>query len=276
MRMTGFIVLHLVMLVYIPLYTHAGTNVIDRIIAVVNNEIITLSELEKYKSLMSTNTPEQSNPADINRRLLNQMIEKKMIVQEAKELEIEVRERDVDIAVENVLKRNKVSMKEMKEQMTKQGITLEEYRELIKVEILQSQVVSRQVQSAINITDNEIQKYYEQNIKPKEKPGARVRIQQILLTIPHDSTAENITEIEKRTSAIREKIVTGEKFEKMAVTYSQGPAAKMGGDLGYFHKGELLPPIEESAFSLEEGQLSPVIKTNVGFHLIKLIDKKPS
>ena len=125
--MTGFIVLHLVMLVYIPLYTHAGTNVIDRIIAVVNNEIITLSELEKYKSLMSTNTPEQSNPADINRRLLNQMIEKKMIVQEAKELEIEVKERDVDLAIENVLKRNKVSMKEMKEQMTKQGITLEEY-----------------------------------------------------------------------------------------------------------------------------------------------------
>jgi peptidyl-prolyl cis-trans isomerase SurA len=273
MRKTGFVLVQSLMIFYFSFYAQAGTAVIDRIVAMVNGEIITLSELERFKSLVYMGTPEKPGSAEINRRLLDQIIDKRIIKQEAKKLEIKVSRRDVDMAIEDILARNKITLKALQENLVKEGATLEEYRGLLEAEIIQSQVLSQQIQSRIAITDKDIEKYYEQNIKPKEKPGMRVRIQQILFLIPKDSTTEKIAEIEKSAAEIREIIAKGEDFGKMAVTYSQGPAARMGGDLGYFHKGELLPAIEKTAFSMEKGQLSHVIRTPVGFHLIKVLDK---
>jgi len=251
----------------------AKTALIDRIVAVVNGEIITLSQLEEFKKLMYMGQPQKPAGADVDRNLLNQLIEKKVIIQEAKNLEIEVTRKDVDGALEEIVKRNKITLKQMEEYLIKEGSTLEEYREVLKEEIIHSQAVGRQVTAKITMTDQEIQQYYDDVIKPKEKPGARVRIQQILLMIPKDSTPEKTAAMEKTAAEIREKITGGAQFAKMAADYSQGPAAKIGGDLGYFHKGELLPSIEKAAFSMETGQLSPVIRTAVGFHLIKVLDK---
>ena len=254
----------------------AANNLIDRIVAVVNGEIITMAELEKNISVMMPEAANKPKGPDIYRQGLMQMVEKKLIEQEAKKLKVEVNDRDVDRAVEQMLQGNKISLKDLTAALTEQGMTIEEYRDFLRAELIRSQVVGQQVQAKVSITDEDMIAYYEKNLKPEEKPGARVRLQQILLAVPPNGSEEDAARLEKTLQDIREKILGGENFGRMAAMYSQGPAAKTGGDLGYFHKGEMMPEIETAAFSIEEGAVSPVIKTQAGFHLIKVLDKSES
>ncbi len=272
MKSTGLVLIQIALLFYHCLNVNADTELIDRIVAVVNDEIITFSELNKSKTLMQSGMPSKVNSPDFDRKLLSQMIDKKIIVQEAKNLDIHVKKKEIDTAIENVLERNKITLKTLKEGLAQQGTTLEEYREMMKEDIIQSHVVGRQVHANITITEDDIRDYYEKNIKPKEKPGERVRIQQILLLAPKKNAPETEEAIEKSINEIRERILSGENFGKLAAAFSQGPAARAGGDLGYFHRGELMPAIENAAFSMKKGEVSSVIKTTIGFHLIKLIN----
>lgn len=258
------------------LYARADTELIDRIVAVVNGEIITYSELNKYKGLMYMGTDGRSGGLDFDRKILAQMVDKRIVVQEAKKLNIEVKQKEIDQGVESILMRNKITLEVLKESLVKEGSTLEEYRQLLREEIMHSQAVGRRIHANISITDKDIMQYYEQNMKTKEKSGERVRIQQIVLLTQKDASPTQKMEIEKSVNEIREKVSAGEDFGKMAVAYSQGPVARTGGDLGYFHKGELMIEIEEVAFRLEKGEISPVIKTSLGYHLIKVLDKGKS
>lgn len=259
-----------------PLSALDNAGMVDRILALVNSDIITLSELEKFKALMNMTAPEDAAPAEADRQLLDQLIERKMIEHEAGKLEIDVKEKEVDQAFDDILKRNKITVQLLQEHLAKQRLTLAEYRKMLRSEIVQSQVIGRQVHATIAISDKDMEDFYVQNIKPQDKPGARVRLRQILLAIPPDSPAKKVSEIERTASQIREKIAAGEDFAKMAAAYSQGPEAQLGGDLGYFARGELLPELEQAAFALEQGQLSPVIRTAVGFHIIRVEEKDAS
>jgi len=251
----------------------AETVVLDRIVAVVNEEIITQADLDKFKNILYMGAEQKPSGMQADMQLLNQMVEKTLILQEAKVLEIEVTQVQLQRAVDDIVRKNNMTLEKFKEQITQAGIKFEDYRDLYKSEIIQSQVISQKVQAKISITDQEVEEYYNEKIKPDEKAGARVRIQQILFGIMKDALPEDIAIIEKRAAEVHKKLREGEFFEKMAFTYSQGPAAKTGGDIGYFHRGETLPEIEKAAFGMDVGEISPVIRTIIGFHIIKLIDK---
>lgn len=246
---------------------------VDRIVAIVNDEIITLADLERFKNLLYMDSPQRPAGPQANLQLLNQLVEKKLMLHEARALDIDVTETQLQKAVDDVIQKTGNSPEDFKQALKKSGITFEEYRQLMKSELIQSQLITQKVQAKISITDAEAEAYYNENIKPDEKPGARVRIQQILLPVAKNAAAGEIAEIEKAAAEVHQRLKNGEVFARMAAAYSQGPAAKTGGDLGYFHRGEILPEIEKAAFSMEPGETSPVIRTIVGFHIIKLLDK---
>jgi len=246
---------------------------LDRIVAIVNDEIITLADLERFKEIMYMDAEQKPSGPQANLQLLNQLVEKKLILQEAKTLEIEVKEVQLKSAMDDVIKRSNTTLENFKELIKRSGITFEEYQDLLKTELIQSQVISQRVQAKISINDEEAEAYYKEKIQPDEKPGERVRIQQILFAVPKGSGLEDIQVIEKKAAEVHKNLLDGESFGKMVVDYSQGPAAQSGGDLGYFHRGEILPEIEKAAFGMEVGEISPVIRSMVGFHIIKLIDK---
>ncbi len=247
--------------------------VVDRILATVNGEIITLSEFEKYKSLILMGTPEKPADADTDRQLLSQLIEKKIVLQEAKKLDITLKDKDIEHALEDVQRRNKIDLKTLEREIIKQGATLEDYKKILGDEILQSHTIGRAVHAKINVTEKDIQEFYEQNVKGKERKGARVRIQQILLLIPNGAAPGKISDIEKRIQDLYRKIKAGDDFGKLAVQNSQGAGAQLGGDIGFFYKDELMPEIEKMAFSLNKGEVSPVFRTEIGFHIIKVLDR---
>jgi peptidyl-prolyl cis-trans isomerase SurA len=252
---------------------------IDRIVAVVNNEVITLSDLNKVTTLMFAGvdknqafTDEQRS--EIQQKALEQLVEKKLIEQKAKEFSIKVDDKEVSRAVEDVLKKNNISLEQLKEILKKDGSSIEEYRKMLRSEILQSKVIGREVRAKVTITDKDIQEYYEKNVKHQEKPGEKVRIQQIFLAIPPDMTPKQVEKLTSQLEEIKAKIVAGEDFGQMAAKHSQDPSAREGGDMGYFGRGELLPLMENVAFSLQPGEVSQVTRTPAGLHLIKVIDKK--
>jgi len=251
----------------------ADTAMIDRILATVNGDIITLSEFGRFKALMYMGSPEKPAGREADRELLNSLIEKKLLLQEAKRLEVEVKGKEVEDALEDMLKRNNINVKTLREELAKQGATVEDYKILLKEELMQSHVVGRQVHSKISITDKDVEDYYRKNMQSGEKKGPRVRIQQILLLLPRDASPGKAGEVERSAADVHQKLVAGDSFEELAAMYSEGAEAKTGGDLGYFHKGELMPEIEKVAFDLKEGEVSPVIKTALGFHIIKVLKK---
>ena len=251
----------------------AETVMLDRIVAVVNDEIITLAELEKFKDILYMGAEQKPLDPQANLQLINQMVEKRLMLQEAKVLEIKVTEAQLQSAIDDVVQKSNASLDDFKKIVKESGITFEEYRDLLKSELIQSQVISQRVQAKISITDKDVEEYYLEKIKPDETPGERVRIQQILFALPKDGLPEDIAVVEKRAAEVHKRLLEGESFGKMAAAFSQGPAAKSGGDLGYFNRGEIFPEIEKAAFSMEVGETSPVIRTVVGFHILKLLDK---
>ena len=204
---------------------------------------------------------------------LGQLIEKKLVLQEAKRLEVTLKDKDIERALEDVQRRNKIDLKTLEREIIKQGATLEDYKKILGDEILQSHTIGRAVHAKINVTEKDIQEFYEQNVKGKERKGARVRIQQILLLIPNGAAPGKISDIEKRIQDLYRKIKAGDDFGKLAVQNSQGAGAQLGGDIGFFYKDELMPEIEKMAFSLNKGEVSPVFRTEIGFHIIKVLDR---
>lgn len=251
----------------------AAADVVDRIVAVVNDDIITLSELHAYRDLVLLGQPEPQSGQDVDRQMLQQMVQRALIAQEAPALEIQIKDAEVDRAIDSILQRNGISLTQLKEHLAKVGATLDDYRQMMHLEILTSRVVMHEVQSKISISEEDIKKYYAEKIQPKERPGERVRVQQILLPLPEDADAAATAQVEQMAAELERRLAAGEEFGLLAASYSKGPAAAMGGDLGYFHRGEMMPAIEQAAFSLEAGTVSQPIRSPMGLHIIKVLDK---
>jgi peptidyl-prolyl cis-trans isomerase SurA len=261
-----------------------AAELIDKIITVVNNDVITLSDLNKMIAPMLASYSQQKGQAltdeeraELVKKALDQLIEKKLIEQKAKELDIKVTDKEIARSIDDVLKRNNITLEQLKDILKKDGSNFEEYQKMLKSEITLSKVIAREVRSKVTITEKDIQDYYGKsasNTSNTNRPGERVRIQQIFFTIPPETTAKQAEKMTRDLEEIRSKIVAGEDFGQMAVKYSQDASAKEGGDMGYFSRGELLPLMENAAFNMQAGDVSAVIRTPVGIHIIKVLEKQ--
>jgi parvulin-like peptidyl-prolyl isomerase len=253
---------------------------VDRIVAIINHEIITLSELnnslETYMKRVGQSS-EVTDREDVKKRLrtliLDSLIDQKLIIQEAQKLGIAATDDDVDQAIKDMLSKKKITMKTMAENIASQGGTIEDYREEIKQHLTKRNLIGREIRKNVTITQEEIGNYYRKHRNDYEGKEA-VRIRQILIIVPKDCDVE--TKEKKRSSAEEtlKRLRNGEPFSLLAAEVSQGPAAQTGGDLGYIEKGLILPEVDTVAFSLKKGEISGIIETSVGYHIIQFVDKR--
>ena len=253
---------------------------VDRIVAIINHEIITLSELnnslETYMKRVGQSS-EVTDREDVKKRLrtliLDSLIDQKLIIQEAQKLGIAATDDDVDQAIKDMLSKKKITMKTMAENIASQGGTIEDYREEIKQHLTKRNLIGREIRKNVTITQEEIGNYYRKHRNDYEGKEA-VRIRQILIIVPKDCDVE--TKEKKRSSAEEtlKRLRNGEPFSLLAAEVSQGPAAQTGGDLGYIEKGLILPEVDTVAFSLKKGEISGIIETSVGYHIIQVVDKR--
>jgi parvulin-like peptidyl-prolyl isomerase len=254
--------------------------VVDRIVAVVNNDIITLSELnrtiEPFIKNMGKTQNIQGNEELVNRArkiVLGSMINNMLINQEASKLGIVVDEKDVDQALTNMLKEKKISMDRFREILSERGVTMDDYKKEMRTQIVRMRVVGKEIRSKIGVSNEEIGEYYAKH-RGEYEGKESVRILQILIIVPEDTVDEKRDILRKNAEGILERLKQGESFAELAMKYSQGPAAQAGGDLGFIEKGVMFPTVDKAAFQLKVNEISDVIASPVGFHIIKIADKR--
>ncbi len=216
-----------------PLQAYAAET-FDRIVAIVNDEIITQTEFNRYLVLVMLGVDQkQELDRETQMQLLEQSVEKKLLMQEAKRLNVTVSEQDVDQAMQSMIVRNNMSLKEFKQKLETAGLMIEDIRTAMRTELTTSELIGREVHSKVIISDAEMQKYYADNIAPNEQQGERVRLSQILLLVKEDFTDEQVGALEARAESLRAQLEAGASFGQMASTYSQWPSDPGDGDLGF-------------------------------------------
>jgi peptidyl-prolyl cis-trans isomerase SurA len=241
-------------------------SVTDRIIAVVNTELIMLSELKAEMAGEERRLQETYRGPELKRRLqqaeyigLTKMIERKLQLQTAKTKGVEVADDEVQRAA-----------LELKRQGEKVDETDPNDKKNIKEQLLLMRVVDREVRSGVMVTESELQRYYQSHQNRFLIPD-EYRISQILILRKARETEEDARE---RASSVSSALKRGADFAELALKYSDGPEATKGGNIGFVRQGELLPQIERALSTLEPGQMTEAIQTSDGWHIIKLDEKR--
>jgi len=254
--------------------------VVDRIIALVNNDVLTLSELEEAGRRLFEQVQQATLPSQREEKLkkakegvLDQLIENKLLDQEIKKKKIEVSDRDVDVAIEDIRKENHMTENDLKVALAKDGMSYSSYWNQIRDDLGKFRLVSREIKSKIVIKDEDVQKTYQEKIKEYIDP-LEVKVQQVFFLIPQGSTEERIEELRQEARSLLDRAKKGEDFADLAIKYSQGPEAREGGVLGFFKHKELIPELEEAAFQLKAGELSGIVRSPEGFHILRVLERK--
>jgi parvulin-like peptidyl-prolyl isomerase len=258
----------------------AQAGVADRIVAVVNDEVITLSELnnafEPYQERFTANyqgADREKALGETKLTLLNRMIDNLLMEQESRKTGITVRSEEVTDAINDMQKQRKISPEEFLKAMQREGITLDVYRKDIRDQLMRLKLIRRDIKSKVAVTDEEIGEYYRKHREDYDGKEA-VRIKQILLLLPKEVNSAAKEKLRADAAAIHKRLLNGEPFELLSAKFSQGPAAAEGGDIGYIEKGMIHSEVEDAAFSLPLNQISGVIESPVGFHIIQVVDRR--
>lgn len=251
----------------------SGAMTVDRIAAKVGGEIITLSTvLERYQAEITRRR--QSGDRDINEPekalpiVLDSIIEEKLLTQQAKKIGITVPEKSVQDALDNIKLKNSLTDEQLDEMLQKENSSLERYKQTIRDQILVSKVRNYEVLSRINIPEGEVKKYYRVHQKEFWTP-AKVHARHILFILDEKLTPEEVEIKRQKAENIHKQIKSGKDFEELAKLYSEDLSGSSGGDLGVLERGKMVAEFEEAVFSLKDGEISDVVKTPYGLHIIK-------
>jgi len=267
--------------VTIPLLGSFGSSeaIVDRIVAVVNQEIIMLSEVEKGvassgEEIHAGNRLERGEQVrQVRQKVLNQLIEEKLIDIEIKKLGMKVTGKELDAAVEDIKHRNSVTQEELEKHLEKDGLTFETFKKQLEKRLLRSKLIQWSVKVDMTPGEKDLKEFYQKN-NDRYRTMELYRPAHILFRVPKGATPGEVQGVRKKCAMVLEKIKAGEDFGELALLYSEDPSAKDRGDLGSFKRGELLPAIEREALRLNAGEVSGVVKTDYGFHIIKLLERK--
>ncbi len=233
--------------------------IIEGIAAKVNKEIITLSELEAAKRAFSgpIGIPVDQIPEEVTREILNRLIKSKLVLQEAKKRKIQIPSEEVERVLAETKRRFK-DEEEFKKALASQGYTsIEDLKREYEEEMMGQKLIDQEVRSKIKIAPKEL-----------EEIGRRFSTQ---LHAKHI-----LVETHEKAQTILQRLRQGDDFEKLAKECSLCPSKEKGGDLGFFTQGEMIEEFSKIAFALKDGEISDVVKTTFGYHIIKAIEHRPT
>ena len=239
--------------------------IVERVVAVVDNEIITHSDVMVLVSQYSSQGMDEG-------MALNLLIENLLVQKEAKRVGVEVSDKDVDATIEGMRKESRLNTEEFIAELRMEGISLADYKKQVKDNILKMRIVDIMLKNKLIIKDDDIKRYYETH-QDEFLMDAKVKIQNILFTVASNAPEDEVKKTFDKARKVLELVKNGADYGELARLYSDGPAAKLGGDLGYFTKGELTPAMEKWALKLKEGEASEIIRTSLGLNIIKVTDR---
>ncbi|NWF75280.1 MAG: peptidylprolyl isomerase [Nitrospirae bacterium] len=271
----------LIIILVITVITKNAYNAIllDRVIAVVNKEVITWSELFKMMEYESTDqikalTEEERNKVfkENEAIFLDKLIDFKLQLQEAKRLGFEVKQDEIQEAIENIKKKYSMNDTDFEESLKKEGFTLEDYKKRLSEQMLISKFLNYQIRNKVVVSEEEIKRFLEKD-KRELLDSESYRIRQIFFKRPKD---DDIKSIEEKAAIVIQKLNEGEDFSNLCHEYSDDPSAKTGGDLGVVKKGDLSKEFVHVISNMKTGDISKPFWTEKGLHIIKLDEIIPA
>jgi peptidyl-prolyl cis-trans isomerase SurA len=255
----------------------SNANVIDSIKVVVNDEVITTNEVKNRVAQIVQRLRAQNAQlpaqADLERQVIEAMIVERAQLQLAREMGVRVDDRTLDAAIGRIAEGQKMSVQEMRNQMEKEGMPYAQFREEIRNEIMMQRLREHEVDAKIQVSDAEVDTYLAAQ-KAAAADKVEMDLAQIFVGIPANATPEQIAARRARAEEVLRQLRTGADFAKIAATYSDAPDALKGGAIGW-REIDRLPPLFASELSkLSPGQVTPAIKTNTGFYILKMSGKR--
>lgn len=266
LTLLAFLALH-------PAPSHAV--VIDGIAATVNEELLTTVELDREYQLLQKEMEKRpaSEKMGLKSVALNRLVDKKLIEQKIRELDIRVTEDEVKSAIDDVKKQNNLSQESLVKALAGQGLTYELYKSQLREQLERLKLMSQEVRAKIQVGEKEIHDFYDQN---RVKFGAeeQFRARHIFFKIDKIAGGAGLAKEEVRANAVLKEAREGKDFAELAKKYSSDPAAaKDGGDLGTFKKADMLPEIGDTVASMKPGEISSLVLSPAGLHIIKLEER---
>lgn len=259
-----------------------GYDPLDRIRAIVDTQVITNYQLEKQFAPLSGEgygilDPEERKQwfTDKKGQVLTQLIDAELILEEAQKLDLEIHSSEVEAHVNQLKAARKMDDAAFVEFLKTIGFdTIEAYRQHVEREMLKAQVIRLKAWTRARPSKDEVQRVFERDYHGGKKMD-EVHAQHILIRLPQLVTAKQIEEKSERAHMVHKKVLAEEgTFEELAKQFSEDTNASSGGSLGWFGRCTLDPDFERHTFKLKPGQISPVVRTNFGFHIIRVLEKR--
>lgn len=254
---------------------------VDRVAAVVNNDLIPLSEVEaraapELQRLRSEPDGKRRGEmrAQIVQKALDALIGEKLMEAQIKEFNLEVTESEIDLAIEDVKRQNSIDGAQFETLLAQEGYSIATYRSFMKKHLARLKLVNLKVRSRVKISDEDLKAEYAKQ-SHDESEDAEVHARHILVQVPQKPTAEQVEAARQKALALAEEArKPGVDFAELAKKKSEGPSASDGGDLGFFRRGVMVAEFEKVAFTLKVGGVSDPVRTKFGWHVLKVEEKR--
>lgn len=263
----------LALLAVTPTFAHAKQ--ISGIAAIVNDEVITSTDVDREYALMQKEAEKlpASEKMGLKSAALNRLVDKKLVEQKIRELDIKVSDEDVRLAIEDVRKQNNLTQEALEQALATQGLTFAQYKVQLKEQLERMRLMSQEVRSKIQVGEREMREYYESH-RADYGGSETFHARHIFFKVDAKGSAEEAAKTEKLAGEVLAKARAGEDFAELAKKYSQDPsAAKDGGDLGTFKRSDMLPEIGDTVAAMKPGDVSSIVSSPAGLHIIKLEQK---
>jgi peptidyl-prolyl cis-trans isomerase SurA len=260
----------------IPAFVSADT-VVEEIVARVNNSIVTRSQYQHEEKQLKDEAQQDPTHADEiiaqgEKNVLRGLIDRQLLLEKGKELGITA-DTEIIKRLDEIRKQMKLaSLDDLEKEAAAQGVSFEDYKQNMKVEIITQQVIQREIGPHINVSNEEVKRFYEQH-KPEMAQAEAVRLSEILISTDDAGTDEQkLAAAKGKAEDVLKQIRGGASFEDLAKKESQDPSGAQGGDLGAFERGKLAKQLEDITFAMKKGDVSDVVRTRQGFVILKVTD----
>lgn len=245
---------------------------LDRIVAVVNDEVVTLSEVEAAaKPYMAHNEGEERKQL-LFKDILDQLISERLLSQEIKQANISVSDDEVSRAVKDILRQNRITEEQLKQAVEARGMSIGQYREDLKSQLVRLKLIDMKVRARVVVPEADIKSEYDSRTRD-EKSEELVHIRHIFFKWGDNATDAEKQAVREKASAARQKALSGD-FESVAKELSEGPTRNSGGDLGELSGKQLLPELKAALEGVEPGTITNPIDTANGVHVVYLVGRR--
>jgi len=250
----------------------ARAQVVSQVIASVDGEPITTHDIKMFAAANGITLPPPGDPNERNaeKAVLKGIIENKMLDQESKKYGDKIEDSQVNDYIQSIEEQNHLSDQQFRDQLQQNGLTYDEFRQHAREQLMRMAMLQDEVRSKVTIPQSQVEAYYKAHPEEFQVSKERFKLAQILIAVPANATPAQLAAAKTKADDVRAKAIKGEDFGSLASEYSDDDSKSKGGELGYFGPDEILPQINDAIKDLKPGDISPVVKSDFGYHILKV------